>query len=428
VNRVCALIVVVVAALVGALRAANATNVPGDFLRYHRAGRLVATGRADLVYDEAFLARQSVYADERVPGAGDLTELEFKYAPALAVMMAPLGALPPRAASIVWGAWNEALLATMFVVLWTWCGAGLSAWWILVPIAVLWRSVDGNVRLGQLNPSAIVPATVAAWMLARGKDRVAGALVGFGTVVKFMPAVFALWLLAKRKWAAFATFVGTVVLVGVALPAAALGPSKSAALTKEWIDQRAHHYTDAASPDLPGYSVKSFVYRAFGGTPFITFDGDDRARILIGEDVLAPATLRVACIVVDVLLIAAALWFALRAKDPRGPPAAALMFAAIPLVSPEARFPHFAYLALPLTALVCALAKDGISTTRRRVALALLVVGSFALNATASFLSGHDGGLLAEAWCAPGWGALVLGAGLVVVMTDPAPPRQSALP
>jgi len=169
VKKLVPVLIVLFAAIAGAVRGACMKAVPGDFLRYHRAGRLVATGRADLIYDAKFLAEQNVYAAERVPGDyDDLEELEFKYAPAMAVAMAPLGALSPRTANTIWTAWNMALVAALLVAAWSWCARGLSAWWMLVPIAVLGRTMQSNITLGQLNPSAIVPATIGLVLLARG--------------------------------------------------------------------------------------------------------------------------------------------------------------------------------------------------------------------------------------------------------------------
>ena len=46
-RRLLPLLLVLLAAGVGAMRAGAMKQVPGDFLRYHRAGRLVVTGRAE---------------------------------------------------------------------------------------------------------------------------------------------------------------------------------------------------------------------------------------------------------------------------------------------------------------------------------------------------------------------------------------------
>ena len=59
-----AAIVAFVAIACGA-RAWAGHKVRNDFLRYHRGGRLVATGRADLLYDPEYLAGQHVYEVER---------------------------------------------------------------------------------------------------------------------------------------------------------------------------------------------------------------------------------------------------------------------------------------------------------------------------------------------------------------------------
>ncbi len=427
-KRFVPLLVVLLAAVFGALRAASMKDVPGDFLRYHRAGRLVATGRADLVYDESFLAKQTVYADERKPGGDDLTEMEFKYAPALAVMMAPLGALPPRAANVVWGAWNAALIAALFVAAWSWCGAGLAAWWILVPLAVLWRIATSNLNLGQLNPTSIVPASLGLWLVSRGKDKTGGVLVGLGAVVKFMPGLLALWLAWKRRWAAAAACVGAVVVFGVALPTAVLGPSRCVALHEQWLGQRAHTFTDAASRDLPGHSVKSFVYRVLGDTPFVSSAGGPSVRIVVGHGAFPPAALQIIVLALDALLLAALAWFTFgplrRGHDPRGPPEASLALASLSLVSPEARPPHFLSLAVPLVALTAALVRG----PRSAGTTALAVVGAVLLNATLVGRVDEALGRDAEIYCALGWAALAVGGALVLVIRGAATAAPGGAP
>lgn len=415
-NRHLALIVVLVAALAGGLRGAFRTAVSTDFLRYHRAGRLVLSGRAELIYDAAFLAEQSVYADERRPGGDPLREYEFKYAPALAVMMAPLAALPPRAASVVWLAGIAALTAWMFCVAWRWCGEGVSRWWLLVPLVILARPVGDNVALAQLNVFSLAPATIGLAMLARGRDRAGGTLIGIGAVVKYMPALLLLWLAWRRRWSALACAAATIVLLGVVLPAAVLGPRRSVDIAHDWINVRSSVYTSASPRDVPGYSVKSFVYRALGDTPYITNVKEVEVKRDAPHASLPPETLRTLYAGVDVALIAAALWITRRREDADTPEAASIWLAALPLVSPEARFPHFLYLALPLVALTCALARNR-GAPRWRIAVVLSVAGALLLNGTFKSLTGDTAGQLAEFYCAPGWAVVAFGAALIVAMS-----------
>lgn len=426
-------IIVLLAAVLGALRGAAMRQVPGDFLRYHRAGRLVATGRADLIYDAAFLRRQEVYAAERTKGGDPLFEEEFKYGPATAVLMAPLGALPVRPANAIWSAWNAGLIAWMFVACWQLCGASVSAWFVLVPIVVCLRLIGSNVSLGQINPCAIVPATLGMVWLARRRDTAAGVAIGLGTVVKYMPGLLAVWLIAKRRWRALFACIATVVLLGAVLPAVVLGPGRSVDLAGQWLHARTHVYTDAAAADVPGYSVKSFVYRVVGDVPYVTFSNTSGRPLVIGWGLLGPSGLRTLALAIDVALLAWVLWRTrgpLRdERDPRGALEAAAMLALLPLVSPEARLPHFLFLALPLTAITCALVRGDIAPRRRSAVIVLSLLAVALLHATWPKLLGERGGLLAEAWCAPGAGALALLAAVLVAIRAPqrdAPPGPSA--
>jgi hypothetical protein len=416
VRRFLPLILVLAAAVAGALHAAFRTSVSTDFLRYHRAGRLVLEGRADLIYDAAFLAEQSVYAGDRVPGGDKLNEYEFKYAPALAVMMAPLAPLPPRPASVLWDAGIAALIATMFAVGWRWCAERVSPWWILLPLVVLVRPIRNNVALGQLNAYSLVPATIGLAFVARGRERAGGALIGLGAVVKYMPALLLLWLAWRRRWTALTWAAGTILVLGVILPAAVLGPRGSVDCARDWIGVRAHVYTSATPRDVPGYSVKSFVYRALGDTPYITNIHEVEVKRDEPHASLPPETLRAIVLAASLALVAAAMWLTRRTEDADSPEAAAIWLAALPLVSPEARFPHFLYLALPLLALTCTLVRHRNRPGWWAVCL-LSAGGALLLNGTFDGIAGERGAELGEFYCAPGWAVVAFGAALVLAMS-----------
>ncbi len=426
-RRVVTLLVLALAALFGVLRANRSHDVPGDFLRYHRAGRLVATGQAERIYDVALLAEQSVYAAERSEeatergdDADDYVEAEFKYAPAMAVLMAPLGALHPRTANLLWSAWNAALLAGLVLVAWRLVATGgVRGTWLLIPLVVLWRTLNDNHNLGQLNPSAIVPAALGLVLLSRSRGRTlhqvgAGALVAWGAVVKYMPVFLLPWLVWKRAWRALgATLLGIMALFW-ALPAAVLGPGRATELIAEWVAVRSHHYTSAVSPDLPGHSIKSFLYRVFGETPWMTGHGDRTVELDVSVTHLPPETLKWGTLLVSAVVLVVVLRACGRRQRDSAQQGAALehglILATLLLVSPEARTPHFLYALLLAFAVVAGLvrarADSAFPRARLRAAFALTIVWALLQNLDSSKLGafGHH----ANAFCAMGWGTAAL--------------------
>lgn len=427
------LLLVLLVTLVSGVRAANARKVPGDFLRYHRAGRLVSTGLAEKLYDVKFLRGAHVYAAERAAeasaasregrSADPLPEREFKYLPAAAVLLAPLGALHPRTANTIWGAWNGFLVACLFLFAWRFCAGGKRAAWMILPVLALAHAANDNLNLGQLNPSALVPATLGVILVFRRRDVAGGLLVALGAVVKFMPVFLGAWLAWERRWKALAALLLGVAALGWGLPAAALGPARATALTQEYFEVRAHHYTTAKSDDLPGHSIKSFVFRTLGGTPFVTGSGDKEVRIQVAVARVSPDALYWVVIALNLAVIGT-LFAVSRGplpqwQDPRAPPVAGAALAALLLISPEARDPHFLYLALPATTLVYGLvrARDASLSAPPwwKACVALAVVGALLLYTSSSTLLGDRAADRFTAVCAMGWGAAAWFAALLIL-------------
>lgn len=430
-------------AVFGGVRAWFSHGIGGDFLRYHRAGRMVVTGRADLLYDEAFLARQQVYAEERRSAPADadgwretFPEAEYKYLPATAVMLAPLGALHPRLAWALWGSWNATLIVLTFAAAWDLAARGSPWTWALLPLVILVREAVQNQNLGQLNPSAIAPATLAVWALDRGRDRTAGALAAFGGVVKFVPLGLVLWFALKRRYKAAAAAVVVFLAIAWVLPAAVLGPARTNALHDAYREARAHVYTDDAPDDLPGHSIKSFVYRLLGPTRYRTGSRTTRVDLHVGVARASPGTLLAVSVGVVVLLLGVVVWAAwgpLRAGDDvRGPPEAGIFFCWLLLASPEARAPHFLYLAVPVMALSSLLRRAwSEGWAGRRTATALAVAGAFLVLVEGQSLVGRQVANWFAAYCCLGWATLAFFAALLLLLRDagrrsPADPRHAS--
>ena len=420
------LLVLAVAAASG-WRASHSGNVGGDFLRCHRAGRLVATGRAEEIYRTELLRAQSVYAEERAADrtargeeADPLPEQEFEYLPATAVLLAPLGAMHPRDAWIVWSGWNGLMIGLTFLAAWRVASQVTPARWFLVVALALLHAANENLQLGQLDPTAIAAATLSIQAFSRGRDAAAGLLAGFGGAVKFYPWALALWFLWKRSFFACAMVVIGMGVFAWGVPAAVLGPARATALTQEYLDVRAHRYTGAAPADVPGASMKALVYRTLGGVPYQA--GPDEDRVVreiclarVPSEVLKWLVVGLAGVLLWVVLMPA--WGPLRAGlDPRGPPEAGLFVCWILLASPEARGPHFLYLVLPVSALVAGLVhawRDRLPGCR--VALVLGAVGVALLQTDSARIVGEELKHELAAWCSLGFGTAAILAALLVV-------------
>lgn len=437
------LLILLVTIVSGVREGTSSSDVPGDFLRYHRAGRVVWTGLEDKLYDMRYTRGQHVYAQERAADlerrgedADDFVEREWKYAPATAVMLAPIGSLHPKTGIALWGAWNGFLISLCWVACWHWAsqatGKPLSGHWMWLAVLALWRIGEDNLHLGQLNPSAIVPATLGLYCLARGRQVAAGALIAFGTVVKFMPGGLAIWLAWKRQWKALGVWAVGVVLLGYGLPVVAFGPDGARDVNQAWIDARAHHYTKAEIPDVPGHSIKSFVYRTLGGIPYQSGRDEKRVEIDISVAQLPPSALAWITMALNVLVLAVVLYTG-RGRlepwsDPRGPPVAALFLASLLFISPEARGPHFLYLSLAgitLTYLLVRTARtDARASLAWKVALGLAIVGTLLLQTDSKGLFGRTAAKTMSAYCTKGFGALAWMSALMLLLPARRPPED----
>lgn len=428
------LVFVILLVAISLVRATASRKVGGDFLRYHRAGRLVATGREDLIYDETALRKQIVYAEERAAERAErgdradrLEEMEFKYDPSFAVFMAPFGALPPRTGWTLWGGWNALMVGLTFAAAWSL--ARLPWKWSLLPLLVLAHKVNANINLGQINPTAICAATVAMWFAARPSGAAPGVAAGvtaaFGTAVKYMPFLVAPYLAARGLWKGVVAFVVAVAFFFLGLPALVFGPSKAWELYWQHKEIRAKFFTGAAPEDLPGHSIKSFLYRVFGGTHYLTGSGDDRVDLDVSVAKLPPEFLKWTVLALSVVLLAVAVRAiaARRGETPARTPLrtaleAGLFLSTVTLVSPEARAPHYLYLVLPLCALLAGLLAARREGWRCATFVTALAVGATLLLQTDSeSIFGYAAHWFA-AYCALGWANLAVFVALLMLLRE----------
>jgi len=165
-----------------------------DFAQFYTAGRLVAEGRVDALYDwPAFAATL-----KRVPSIGDLLYLSV-YPPQVALVFAPLARLPYVAALLTWSVASALIYA---IVVWSMLRVtGWSdTWWKTLALLALGNpALQQTLLNGQISVVAVVIVALA-WM-AWQQDRpllVGVALGGLALKPQLLTIAIAALLLAPN--------------------------------------------------------------------------------------------------------------------------------------------------------------------------------------------------------------------------------------
>ena len=145
-------------------------------------------------------------------GPGDRQTLEllfglpspYLYPPLIGVLFRPIAAFLPYAPVVI-TFWLTGMVAFLAFLGWLLLRGGTT---IAVGILVLLVPLVETAWSGNVS-TFITIAIIGAWFaLHRGHPRLAGAVIGFTSVLKLSPVFLAWWLLVTRKWDALATAVG----------------------------------------------------------------------------------------------------------------------------------------------------------------------------------------------------------------------------
>jgi hypothetical protein len=161
-------------------------------------------------------------------GPGDRQTLEllfglpspYLYPPLIGVLFRPAAAFLPYAPVVI-AFWLSGMIAFLAFLAWLLARGGTAiALGILILLVPLVETAwSGNVS------TFITIAIIGAWFAIRsGHPRLAGAVIGFTSVLKLTPVFLAWWLLVTRKWDALATAVVVgLVSLGIGVLGAGIG-------------------------------------------------------------------------------------------------------------------------------------------------------------------------------------------------------------
>ncbi len=190
--------------------------------------------------------------------------LQFKYAPASALIFAPLSLLPLEAAKAVWFIVMAACLAGILRIVSRWAAGSAKAvrWAAVWTAAVMAKSLGREFQLGQVNLLILLLMVVMVREGAAGRPFASGMSGGASLLFKPYAGVFLPELILKRKWTTLAA--GAAALgIGLIVPAAVYGFAGNAAVLGEW-----KNTLFASTPGLlltgDNASLWAFAAKAFG--------------------------------------------------------------------------------------------------------------------------------------------------------------------
>jgi hypothetical protein len=211
-NRLVACVGVAIAAwLVGA----RVTRDMADFEVYWTAARRAASA-------------QPLYRAED-------GHFQFKYLPAFAILVAPVGTLPLPTAKWVWFGISAVLLVALLSLALALVRHRRKPGWLLVTLTfiVMAKFYGHELVLGQVNLHLAVIVMAALLAIHRGREAVAGGLIAAAIVVKPYAVLFLPWLLARRRPASIATAAGGLVCV-LLLPVVLYGAAGAIEQHADW--------------------------------------------------------------------------------------------------------------------------------------------------------------------------------------------------
>jgi alpha-1,2-mannosyltransferase len=282
-------------------------------------------------------SRRIFEASTPVPG--------YYYSSFFALALAPISALPPSVAMLVWGVIQLVSLAAFCVVsarllMLSPTGTALYAGLVATSFPIL-----HNLKWGQVSVPLTVCVTAACLAANRHKQALAGMLLALAAAVKFYPVAFAVYFLTRRNGRALLWFGLVAFVCYIALPVTLLGFSKWLAF--ETAVQMGIRGDDTFSHDLNSQYVVHVGLRWFErqfGRPA----GPAAADLLT----LVGYVIAVSCV--------GMMWFLRRRGSCKKDAAAvAVMFLAVPFVL-KTSWPHyFVYLPFCQAAVLAWYASSG---------------------------------------------------------------------
>lgn len=149
------------------------------------------------------------------------------YLPFFTVFMLPWSFLPLPVAAVGFSLLSLGLTIMMLLLAENLLADGLPArprGVFLLAVALMLPYAHACLVVGNLG-LLLAFLLVATWFLVeRGREWEAGVALGLAALIKLLPALVIVYFVLKRRWRVVFTAIGVTVVLGIALPLAAIGP------------------------------------------------------------------------------------------------------------------------------------------------------------------------------------------------------------
>lgn len=321
-----------------------------------------------------FLNKQNIY--ERV----DQAITPYKYSPAFALAISPLGLLSRHHASIVFLLLNQVLILASFYLIAKLFQIPLNnkstGVWCMLTIAFNARGVLAVLDAGQVSILILFLCLLAIWLVQQNKPMRAGLSAAMACLIKYLPIMLCVyWFMHKKYKAAIAILLAIIVLC--LLPAMISGWEMNLTHLSNWLPNAQHTSISAGELlDYKNQSLYSWFVRSltrFAEDPFYY------KIALVNWSV--PTAVTIASLF-GLILFGLSAW---PLKQTNNKYDIGLIFILLAILNPNAWFHNFVFLLVPSTLLIhhCL-----VNQWKDKVNTALLISAFIMLNGIGELLVG----------------------------------------
>jgi hypothetical protein len=379
------------------------------------------------------LAAQGVWERDLAPAYRDALR-PYQYPPPFALLVAPFGLLPYRAALPLWVLLNLAVVVFIFRRLEALLGMPLSPESRIAGFILVYRMVESDFANGNANVLVLALALGATSLARRRRPLAGGALLAAAALAKVSPVVGGLWIVYRARWRMLLGAALGLVALGVLLPTLVLGPRGVEEAWGAWRETTVLPALAARDPEVdggghvPGQGLRALLHRLLTPADATSHDG---AVVTIHVASLPLAAVDLIHAALSLAIAGALLLASWRRAPGRGlsfqPFEAASALAAMALLGPLSRTAHFALLwPAAVLGFEAWWRLEGREGRRLRLAGSLLWGAALVLVlGTSPGLLGRELAARAEAYCPLSWAAGCL----LILLAHPRlyPPRITGL-